>query len=175
MIDFFANSDIYLRALEPEDMDLLYKWENDTRLWQKGGSITPFSRYVIRQYIANSDQDIYEIKQLRMIVVERESEIAVGTIDLYEFDALNKRAGIGILIDDNYQRRGYGIQALQCIERYAFNHLHLHQIYAYIAVDNLASISIFAKAGYSETAQLKQWLANNKSFVDVVVMQKLNK
>lgn len=175
MNDFFVNSDIYLRALEPEDMDLLYEWENDTRLWQKGGSITPFSRYVIRQYIANSDQDIYEIKQLRMIVVERESDVAVGTIDLYEFDALNKRAGIGILIDDNYQRRGYGIQALQCIERYAFNHLHLHQIYAYIAVDNLASISIFAKAGYSETAHLKQWLANYKSFVDVVVMQKLNK
>lgn len=175
MSNYFINTDIYLRAIEPEDMDVLYKWENDTRLWQKGGSITPFSRYVIRQYIANSVQDIYEIKQLRMMIIEKATDIAVGTIDLYEFDALNKRAGVGILIDEDYQRRGYALQSLQCIERYAFGHLQLHQVFAHIGRNNLSSISLFAKAGYEQTARLKNWLANNKAFVDVVVMQRFNK
>lgn len=174
MSDYFCNKDIYLRALEPEDMDVLYKWENDTRLWQKGGSMTPYSRFVIRQFIENSVQDIYEVKQLRMMVIDKNTDIAVGTIDLYEFDALNKRAGIGVLIDEEYQRRGYAIQALDCIKRYAFDHLHLHQIYAHIGENNYASVSLFANAGYEQTATLKNWLANNKSYSDVIVMQKFN-
>ncbi len=176
MSNYFINKDIYLRAIEPEDMEVLYKWENDTRLWGKGGgSLTPYSRYVIRQYISNSMQDIYEIKQLRMMVVEKVGEKTVGTIDLYDFDALNQRAGIGILIDEEYQRRGFALQALECIERYAFNHLHLHQIYAYIDSHNDASVALFEKAQYKHTATLQNWLASNSSFVDVEVLQKINK
>lgn len=175
MNDFFINKDIYLRAIEPEDMDVLYKWENDTSLWHNGGgSLTPYSRFAIRQYISNSLQDIYEIKQLRMMIACKTTDEPVGTIDLYEFDAQNRRAGIGILVDKNYHRRGYALQALECIEKYAFNHLHLHQIYANIATHNQASIFLFAKAGYTQTATLKSWLAIDNSYADVLVMQKFN-
>ncbi len=174
MNNYFENKDIYLRALEPEDLDILYKWENDTSLWNKGGSMTPYSRYILKQYIANSLQDIYELKQLRMMVVAKKTDIAVGNIDLYEFDAKNKRAGIGVLIDEEYQKRGYAYQALECIARYAFSYLNLHQIYAYIATDNIASISLFNKSGFKQTAKLSEWLNVGNTFKDVIIMQKLN-
>lgn len=174
--DYFHNKDIYLRALEPEDMEVLYKWENDTRIWSKGGgSIAPYSKFAIRQYIANAMQEIYEIKQLRMMVIDKTTDEAVGTVDLYDFDALNKRAGIGILIDEEHQRRGYALQGLECIERYAFTHLQLHQLYAYIASHNKASIALFEKANYINTATLRDWLVSNKSLTDVVVMQRFDK
>lgn len=174
MNNYFDNTDIYLRALEPEDMEVLYKWENDTSLWRDGGSFTPYSRYVIREYIANSIHDIYDVKQLRMMIIERESEAVVGTIDLYDFDSLNRRAGIGILIDKEYQQRGYALQALDCIERYAFGHLNLHQIFAHVSVANETSLSLFAKAGYEETARMKDWLANHKTYMDVILFQKFD-
>ena len=35
---------IRLRAIEPEDLDLLYLIENDTRLWNVGTTNVPYSR-----------------------------------------------------------------------------------------------------------------------------------
>lgn len=172
MEDFFINRDIVLRSLEPEDLDVLYKWENDTRLWQKGATISPFSRFAIRQYIVDATDDIYHTRQLRMMLEEKESRLPVGTIDIYDFDPLHRRAGIGILIDEDFQQKGYALQALQCAERYAFGHLLLHQIYAFIPETNQPSLALFAKAGFEQTAVLKEWLSVEKAFVDVIVMQK---
>lgn len=171
MTDFFVHKDIYLRAVEPEDLDVLYRWENDTRLWRNGGSITPFSRFVIRQYIADSMQDIFQTKQLRMMIVEKETDIAVGTIDLYEYDELNRRAAIGILVDEDYRQNGYGLQALECIGKYAFIHLKLHQLYAFVPEKNIPSLTLFTKAGYEKTAVLKDWLSYSTSYQNVIVMQ----
>lgn len=175
MKDFFINDNIYLRPLEPEDLEFFYKWENDTTLWQHGSSIVPFSRFALRQYIADSRLDIFQTKQLRMMIVEKTEDLVVGTVDLYEFDALNSRAGIGILVDESYQKKGFASQALSCIEKYAFGHLKLHQLYAFVPERNLPSLALFEKAEYEKTAILKDWVSVNKSFGDVIVMQKINK
>ena len=39
-----------LRAIEPEDLDLLYQIENNTELWQVGATNVPYSRYT-RRYL----------------------------------------------------------------------------------------------------------------------------
>lgn len=175
MKDFFISDKIYLRPLEPEDLEFFYKWENDTTLWQYGSSIVPFSRFALRQYIADSRLDIFQTRQLRMMIVEKERDMVVGTVDLYEFDALNSRAGVGILVGEEYQKKGYALQALSCLEEYAFSHLKLHQLYAFVPVANLPSIALFEKADYQKTAVLKDWISTKKSFGDVFVMQKINK
>ncbi len=175
MTDFFIAEDIYLRALEPEDVDVLYRWENDTRHWKYGATINPYSKFSLKQYIAEARDDIHQTRQLRMIVVENASKKAVGTIDLYDFDFFHQRAGIGILIDEDYREKGYALQTLNCIERYAFHHLKLHQLYAFVPARNLPSAVLFEKAGFEKTAVLRDWISINKSFGDVMVMQKINK
>ena len=37
-----SDNFIRLRALEIEDLDMLYLWENDTSLWHYGNNIAPF-------------------------------------------------------------------------------------------------------------------------------------
>ena len=59
---------IVLRALEPSDIDLLYQWENDKKIWQGSNTLVPFSRYILKQYIENSYKDIYEMKQQRFMI-----------------------------------------------------------------------------------------------------------
>src|ERR1043166_7160915 len=95
---------ISLRALEPSDIDLLYQWENDTDSWLVSNTTTPFSRFVLEQYIATAHLDIYTSKQLRLMVCNPENK-AVGCIDLFDFEPLHLRAGIGILIADVTERR----------------------------------------------------------------------
>lgn len=175
MKDFFIGNTVLLRPLEPEDLDILYKWENDTKLWQNGATITPFSRFALRQYLVDAQQDIYQVRQLRMMIVEKENNKPAGTIDLYDLDALNGRAGVGILVDENFREKGYALQALSCMEEYAFSHLKLHQLYAFVPVGNLPSRALFEKANYERTAVLKEWISVNRSFTGVIVMQKINR
>ncbi|MCX6308614.1 MAG: GNAT family N-acetyltransferase, partial [Bacteroidia bacterium] len=111
MESMLSSERIRLRALEPEDLDCLYRWENDDRLWAFGSTLTPFSRFVLRQYIENSGQDLFEAKQLRLVVVENATDTPIGTIDLYDFDPFHLRAGIGILIDAEHQKQGFAGEA----------------------------------------------------------------
>lgn len=174
MSKLLENEYIRLRAIEPEDIDVLYAWENDTELWELGASIAPFSRYVIKEYLISSQQDIYQNKQLRLMIQLKENQKTIGTIDLYNFDPFHKRAGVGILIDKNYREQGYGLQTLMLLREYAFDFLKLQQLYAFISVKNKHSIKLFEKAGYISAGTLKKWLSNKNGFENVSVLQLLN-
>jgi diamine N-acetyltransferase len=174
MNGLLENSIIRLRAPEPEDMDLLYAWENDTSIWENGASIVPFSRYSIKQYLIDHKHDIYVDRQLRLMITIGETGESVGTIDLYDFDPFHRRAGVGILIDLNHRRKGYGLQALALLEGYAFRFLNLKQLHAIIPEKNSSSIRLFIKAGYRQTGLLEEWLRSGDSFCHALVMQKSN-
>lgn len=165
---------IRLRALEPSDVELLYQWENNTEIWNVGSTITPFSRQTIRDFIESASQtDIYAAKQLRLMIDDKESGKTVGTIDLFEFDAHNRRAGIGIFVDEPFQQKQLATNALECLLTYCKSMLLLHQVYVDIPTDNSASIKLFTNAGFSEVGVKKDWLFCESKFKDVVVMQKI--
>jgi len=162
---------IHLRALEPEDLDYLYRWENDDRLWAYGSTLTPFSKSVLRRYIENSGQDLYEAKQLRLVVVENATQTPIGTIDLYDFEPFHLRAGIGILIDSAYQKQGFASEALDLMKGYAFKFLKLNQLYAFIPAMNAASQHLFRRCGFSESGLLRKWNKASEGLEDVYVYQ----
>jgi len=166
------NETISLRALEPEDLDLLYRWENDPTLWQHGSTLTPYSRFALRDYLSNAlSQDIFQSRQLRLMIVETISRQSIGTIDLYDFHPVHLRAGIGIFIDEAYRGKGLGLQALQLMHEYASQVLLLHQIYTYVPKSNLPSYRLFKKSGYEEVGILKSWVRTSDGYLDVCLMQ----
>jgi diamine N-acetyltransferase len=150
-----------LRALEPNDLDLVYSWENDSSIWQLSNTLTPYSKYIIKQFIDNSHQDIFQLKQLRLMIEKtNEEEIqTIGTIDLFDFDPMHKRAGIGILIANTKDRKkGYASDALDILIKYSFQTLQLHQLYCNITEDNLDSIKLFQSKGFELIGTKKDWL-----------------
>ena len=156
--------------MEPEDLDLLYRIENDHRLWNVGTTNVPYSRYVLHDYIANASGDIYTDREVRFIIDNGVGE-TVGTIDITNFDAKNLRAEVGIVTLCEHRRHGYALSALLQITDYALRVLHLHQLYAVVNHDNEASLCLFKKAGFIETAQLKDWLYDGKNYYPAVLMQ----
>lgn len=151
------NHKIKLRAPEPEDLENFYKWENDTSLWSLGSTLTPYSRYDLKQYILSS-KDIYESKQLRFVIEKMPQKETVGMIDLYDFDPHNRRAAVGIVVDRVYQRNGIAMEALSLLCKYAFSFLKLHQLYAYIPVKNEPSKRLFVRCGFEYKGILSDWL-----------------
>ena len=147
---------IFLRAMEPGDRDLLYKWENDTNIWKVSNTMAPFSKFVLEQYLVNAHEDIYTAKQIRLMICDKESR-PVGTIELFDFDPLNARVGIGILIEEDSQGNGYAQDALRVLINYCFDILLLKQVFCNISASNEKSIHLFKKLGFVEAGCKKQW------------------
>lgn len=164
---------IFLRAIEPADIDALYAWENDAENWKVSNIQTPFSRFVLEQYIASAHQDIYSVKQLRLIICNDENK-PVGCIDLFDFEPNHLRAGIGVLIADKTDRRkGYASEALELLTDYCFSTLHLHQLYCNITTDNEASVLLFQKHAFQITGIKKQWIREGDTFKDELLLQRI--
>ncbi|MDR1102869.1 MAG: GNAT family N-acetyltransferase [Tannerella sp.] len=169
------NETVQLRAMEPEDLDILYRWENDTRLWRYGSTLAPYSRFSLRAYLSDARQDIFQSRQLRLMAVLKANNATVGTVDLYDFDPTNDRAGIGILIDEPYRRHGLATEALSLMREYAFRFLRLKQIYAYVPERNEPSLKLFASCGYEIAGKLIAWIKNETDFENVYLMQMIQK
>lgn len=159
-----------LRAIEPEDLDVLYQIENDRSLWHVGTTNVPYSRYTLHDYIATSADDIYADRQLRL-VLEDDNHQVVGMADLVHFDPQHLRAEAGIVIMEPHRRQGYALAALRELSDYALQTLHLHQLYAVVAADNHAALALFEKAGYQRLGVLKDWLQSAHQYVDAILMQ----
>lgn len=168
------NEIVKLRSLEQDDLDLLFSVENNCRYWEVSNTLTPFSRDLLNQYLKNAHQDIYEARQLRLVICRKSDSIIVGLIDLFDFNPQHNRAGIGILILDQYQHNGYAKSTLDLFLNYAFKHLDLHQIYADIPLDNKSSLSLFHKLNFKEVGVKKSWIKTNGKFKDVAMLQILN-
>jgi diamine N-acetyltransferase len=163
---------IELRALEPEDLEQLYIWENDTEIWNVSETLSPVSRFILKRYLENAHKDIFETKQLRLIIQLKEKITPLGTIDLFDFDHFHKRAAVGILIGEKSERRqGYASEALEILKRYCFEVLKIHQLYCSIQVDNNSSLELFRKSGFTITGTRKDWNWNGESFNDEFFLQ----
>jgi len=166
---------IKLRAPEPEDLAILYKWENDPDIWQISNTLSPFSKYTLRKYIENSSKSVFETGQLRFMIEIIENGKTIGTIDLFDFDPFHLRAGVGVLIADTEERRkGYAEMSIRCLADYCFNHLKLHQLYCNITDDNKPSISLFTKIGFFEIGRKKEWIRDSNGFKNEIMFQMIN-
>ncbi|WP_394748522.1 GNAT family N-acetyltransferase [Spongiimicrobium salis] len=163
---------IYLRALEPEDLPFLYRLENDTTIWEISGTNTPYSKHVLKMYLDNAHRDIYEVKQLRLGICGINKEV-IGLIDLFDFDPMNHRAGIGIIITEDYRGKGIGEEALSLLMDYTFSTLHLRQLYANILEGNKASIQLFKKMGFVEVGVKKDWIYTGETYKNEILFQKI--
>lgn len=169
----FISSDIlYLRALEPTDLDFLYSLENDISVWHVGNTLTPYSKNVLEQYLENAALDIYTIKQLRLVICTNTKE-SVGAIDLFDFDPLHSRAGVGIVVTSQNRGNGYAADALNLLLQYCHTILQLHQVYCSVTASNQTSINLFKKAGFVEVGVRKDWLRTVEGWEDVVEFQKI--
>lgn len=163
---------ISLRALEPYDIDFLCDVENNTQYWELSNTLTPYSRDILKNYIRNAHQDIYEAKQFRF-VIQNDGLQQVGFIDLFDFDPKHKRVGIGIIIIAEEQNKGYAKDALECLCSYCFELLNVEQVYANITDDNKKSIALFEKLHFEKTGTKKNWIFSNDTFKDEHLYQLL--
>ncbi len=167
-----TSKNIKLRALEPFDLELLFQWENDPENWKVSGTIVPFSKDILENYIDNAKQDIYEARQQRFMIEKRADGKTIGTLDVFDFEPFNKRAGVGILIAEESERgQGFARESLEILKKYAFDFLDLKQLYCNILDDNQTSLKLFQKVGFEIIGKKKDWIRVGREFKDEYLLQ----
>lgn len=159
-----------LRPLEPEDLDILYSIENDMELWTVGYTSAPYSRYLLRDYIAKSTCDIYADRQVRLIA-EDSSRNVVGIVDLSAYEPQHNRAEIGLVVIGKYRNKGYGREIVEMVADYGRRIIHLHQLYAVINPSNEAALAMFRSVGFSHSVTLPSWIYDGEKYADAMFLQ----
>ncbi len=171
---FAQNENIIIRAAEPKDASLIYKWENDQEIWRVSETYMPYSLYQIEEFLLNN-HDLFSVRQIRFIIERKDDNNNIGCIDLYDFDPIHMRAGIGILLQKDFRKQGYAKEALQLILDYCFKTLMLKQVYCLIDVLNTDSINLFTKVGFVQCGLRKEWIRTPEGFIDEIELQYINK
>lgn len=172
---FLKGSSVSIRALEPSDANLLYKWENDMSLWPVSFTQIPFSKFILEEFVTSAHNDIYTSKQLRLMVNDCVTQETVGIIDLFDFDPQHLRCGLGIYIQDAYRSKGCALEAIELMKQYCFNILFLKQVYAHVNASNTASLNLFEKAEFEKSGLKKSWHKTGvNSYEDVWFLQSVN-
>ena len=177
------QSHITLRKLEPDDLPLLYEWENDAAAWLDGDTHNPLSKADLRDYIMRTTGDIYKDGQLRLMIClsdENESNEAeqgreepvkttapqpVGCIDLYNVDIRNRKAAVAIYLSPVWRKRRLGTRALLQLKTYVANILCFRFLYALVKTDNIPSLKLFQSVGFHTVACLPKWVNEGDIFV----------
>ena len=177
------QSHITLRKLEPDDLPLLYEWENDAAAWLDGDTHNPLSKADLRDYIMRTTGDIYKDGQLRLMIClsdENESNEAeqgreepiktaapqtVGCIDLYNVDIRNRKAAVAIYLSPVWRKRRLGTRALLQLKTYVANILCFRFLYALVKTDNISSLKLFQSVGFHTVACLPNWVNEGDIFV----------
>lgn len=168
-----AGQKIKLRALEPSDVDSLYDWENNPLLWRVSNTVAPLSRFVLEQYVLNSHLDIFNTRQLRLMIDDLVSGKSIGTIDLFDFEPAHQRIGIGIFLLESERNLGKASEALDLLIQYCFNTLMVKQIFCNIMPENENSIALFSKKGFELIGAKKCWLHFENQWYDENMYQLL--
>ena len=162
-----------LRAPEPEDLDVLFGMENDSSIWVVSGNAVPYSRYQIKKYIQQSQHDFYTDRQIRFMIVREADGVVMGSVDLTDIDPYNGRAEVGIALLSEYRGQGIASAVLSIVSGYAKSVLRLHQLFCLVPADNEKSVNLFASNGFAESGRLRQWLVQEESYSDVLILQKI--
>lgn len=171
MTDLFSSEQVRLRALEPEDLDFLYLWENDAELRESGNMLVPIGRNRLKEYIKKSSEGLMELGMMRLVICLSDDDKPIGAIDLYEYDAFHRRVAVGLFVIPEYRRLGIAVESLRKISHYVLDYLRLHQIIAYVLEDNKPSRMLFEAAGFEPTATLRQWMWHAGDYSDVLLYQ----
>lgn len=166
-----TSKNIKLRAIEPTDIDLIFEWENDPTIWHLSNTLIPFSRFDLEQYVLNAAKDIFSAKQIRLMIDLKENNKSIGCIDLFDFEPLHRRAGIGILINNQERNKGYASEAIDLILKHSSETLNLHQLYCNIEKSNEKSLGLFKKKQFKEIGIKKDWNLRNGQWIDEHILQ----
>ncbi len=78
----FQGNGIRLRAPEPEDLEVMFRFENATDVWEMSNTTGPYSRFQLKQYIEQTQNDLFADRQLRLMIENGNRQVVGIVVDV---------------------------------------------------------------------------------------------
>jgi RimJ/RimL family protein N-acetyltransferase len=168
----FQTDRIKLRPFEPDDAPALQAYLNHPKL---SG----------RRYIPHEFPEVVplSLNQVEAIIKkwgeeQREAHLAIELSDRgeligqaeFEWDWDPHAPWVAIVIARQYQRQGYGTQALNLVLEYLFDNTPAHNVFSWIADWNQAGRSLAKKIGFQESGQSRREGFREGAYFDYILV-----
>ena len=163
---------VRLRAVEDDDLDLLWRWRNDLEVAGNLNQPRPWSRADVRAWVNRNRE---QADQRLWFIIETQDGRPIGRIGLTEMDSLNRHAELNLVIGEKeFQGQGLGQDAARTLVRYAFEQLGLNKLWLVTLASNERALICFERCGFRRTGVMQQHMFRDGKLQDVVVMEALN-
>ncbi|EIM31309.1 acetyltransferase, ribosomal protein N-acetylase [Leptothrix ochracea L12] len=161
---------VTLRAPELADIPDLHRWSNDPEIWRMlGGWHFPFSSRSTEDWVrGRKDGNLTD----HVFCIDTPEEGLIGTANLVNIDWKNKNAYHGMMIGKaNLRGRGYALDTVHAIMKYAFMELGLHRLDGDMIAYNHRSIKFYIdKCGWQHEGIRRDWFFREGQHHDKVVV-----
>lgn len=161
---------IYLRILEPSDLERVYQWHNDQALYRTLMGTHHFvSRGTVETWL--HQKSTFSNSEVNLAICLKEKDTHIGNIYLRDIDWTSRHGLLHLFIGEPSQRgKGYGQQAVNLLLEYAFITMGLKRIYLYVFEENQAALAIYKKAGFKIEGTLRQHVFKEGRYADILIM-----
>ncbi len=147
---------ITLRAIEEADLPALHKWANDPEIqYWLGGWHFPTNMQDQKAWFSSLN-----VKSLNQRFAIEAPELGlIGTANLVDIDWKNRNAFHGMMLGDvDIRGKGYGLDTVMAIMRYAFEELGLNRLDGSMIEYNTASLKLYVdKCGWKVEGTQREW------------------
>ncbi len=158
---------VYLRAMEPEDMEMLRDMINDPDISRM---VIGWSFPVSKREQMNWYDRVASDANKRFIVCLQENNQAVGMVTLTNIDLVNRSAFHGIKLHPSCPKgKGIGTDAVMTLMEYAFNQINLHRLDGEWFLYNTASKRLYEKCGWHEEGIKKKAVYRDGQYHDLAI------
>jgi len=143
VIHSFDLKPISMRVANSKDVDLYFAWANDELVRQ----------YSFQQDVIQYENHVHwfynkiENPHFLFLIFFNQDKSAIGQVRINKSD---EEVIIGISVDKNYRGFGYSFKMLRLACQHYFKNYSDNEVFAYIKIENKASIATFKKAGFLE-------------------------
>ena len=140
---------IRLRKLKLSDAQDIYKNLQNKEMVKWTSNIPwPYKKQNAIKWIRRTHYEIRNKKGYAFGIILKAENRIIGAISLMHIDWKNKNAELGYWLGKTYWGKGYTIEAVKLILKFAFGKLKLHRVYASLFEENVASKRVLEKAGF---------------------------
>lgn len=159
---------INLKNIEIADTDDIVRWRNNDNVRKYFINQTLFTK---ESHLKWMEDYVSTGKAYQFIILEKESNISIGSVYLRDVDRTHKKAEFGIFIgEDKYRGSGIGIEATKLILEYGFNELDLNKIFLRVLTNNYKAIKSYLNVGFKYEGYFREDVCVNSKYFDVIFM-----
>ena len=166
-----VGDNVYLSPISLDDVEKYAEMVNDIKVSVGLGYLS----YTNIIDFESEKEFLISVKKEKMFAVRLlENDNLLGNVGFNSVDLLNRTAVIGIMLGNpNYQRKGYGIEAVKLILDYGFSFLNLRNISLSVFEYNEPAYNLYKKVGFKEVGRLRKALEIMGKTYDVIIMDML--